>query len=620
MTGTGISSVAKLFTTVRRQFTDFFVLHAVFTALGFVVFTPIVGALGQLIIKFSAKEVLADTDILFFILSPYGMAAMLIFTALLITIIVFEISSMMYLYAAVSHGRPGGMLHALRFTGARSAKIFQFSLLLIVRLVLIVLPFLAVAGMVALLCLTDYDINYYLSAKPPVFWIAGSVIAAIVAAMLYAVITKLLDWSLSLPLVLFKGASPGKSFASSKALVSRKKKQAAATLIWWGFGVVIISLVVSGIVKLLVYSILPHFYHSLALLLPLISIAVVLWSIANFVTTALFGASFSGILSELLVRYDAPISTALFRDIQDAGRPLLTGPRILALAAVATAAAVAIGFALLDNYQAEDDLIIIAHRGAAGKAPENTMAAINLAIEDKADWVEIDVQESSDGHVVVIHDSDFMKLAQTDLKVWDGTLDQIQAIDIGSWFAPEFSSERVPLLSDVLEAAKGRANVVIELKYYGHDERLEQRVVDLVEQMEMVDSTAVMSLKYAAVQKVRALRPDWTVGLLSAKVLGKMNDLDADFLAVNTAMATPYFVRSNQQAGKKVFVWTVNDKLGMFNMMSRGVDGIITDEPALARDVIAERAELSSVQRLLVQAAIMLGKDISRKEYRDNSP
>ena len=151
-----------------------------------------------------------------------------------------------------------------------------------------------------------------------------------------------------------------------------------------------------------------------------------------------------------------------------------------------------VGAWLVNSIKPFDDVTIVAHRGAAGRAPENTRAAVRAALEDKTDWVEIDVQETVDGHVVVVHDSDFMKLAGTDLKVWDGTLEQIQQIDVGSWFGDEFSEERVPTLAQVLRESKGKAKVVIELKYYGHDDKLEQRVIDIVEQEEMVDDTAIM--------------------------------------------------------------------------------------------------------------------------------
>ena len=107
--------------------------------------------------------------------------------------------------------------------------------------------------------------------------------------------------------------------------------------------------------------------------------------------------------------------------------------------------------------------------------------------------------------------------------------------------------------------ARGKAHVVIELKYYGHDQQLEQRVIDIVEQLGMTNDIAIMSLKYEGIQKVRALRPDWRIGLLSATAIGNLASLDVDFLAVATGLATPGFVRRSQEQGKQVFVWTVND-------------------------------------------------------------
>lgn len=620
MDGSNILLVRKTFTMVRKTFSDFILIHTAYTALGFTLFAPLVSALGKLLLKGSSKQILADTDILFFFLSPYGITALLIFSALLITIIIFELSSMMFLYTAKSAEQNIGLIHALGFTTARAVTIFKFSLHFTIRATLIVLPFLAVAGMIGWSSLTRYDINYYLSAKPPIFWIAGAAIFLILLSMIFLLINKLLDWSLAFSLVLFKDVDPDKSFSASRSLVATKKKRTAGIFIYWGLGALLISLIVFGFIELLTYFFLPLFYNSMNLLILVIGVLVVVWFVVNFLATAMFSASFSGILIELLTTYDSPIDAAPYVDVQPIDKPFLTRPRVFALAIIGIVAAVAISFSLLDDIQAADDLIIIAHRGAAGKAPENTLASVKQAIEDKTDWVEIDVQESKDGHIVVVHDSDFMKLAKTDLKVWDGTLAQIQAIDIGSWFSSDFSNERVPLLYDVLKAAKGKANVLIELKYYGHDQQLEQRVIDIVEEMDMVDDTAIMSLKYEGIQKIKKLRPDWTIGLLSAQVLGSMSDIDADFLAVNTAMAKPAFIRTNQEAGKKVFVWTVNDKMTMFRLMSLGVDGIITDEPALARHVIAERANLSSLERLLIHTAVLLGKNLPQKNYRDDSP
>jgi len=278
---------------------------------------------------------------------------------------------------------------------------------------------------------------------------------------------------------------------------------------------------------------------------------------------------------------------------------------LLFIAAVVTAGA--IGAVLLDEISVPDDVMVIAHRGASATAPENTLASIRQAIADGADWVEIDVQETADGEVVVIHDSDFMKLAGVNLRVWEAGMEQIAGIDVGGWFAPEFTEERVPRLADVLSEVKGRSKLIVELKYYGHDQQLEQRVIDLIEAADMQGDTMIMSLEYAGIQKVRVLRPDWKIGLLSARAIGDLTRLDVDFLAVNMAMARSSLIKMAHGAGKELFVWTVNDTLTMSQMMSLGVDGIITDKPLRAREVLEKRADMNSAQRLLLHLAPMLG-------------
>ncbi|MGB5717222.1 MAG: glycerophosphodiester phosphodiesterase, partial [Gammaproteobacteria bacterium] len=365
------------------------------------------------------------------------------------------------------------------------------------------------------------------------------------------------------------------------------------------------------------------FFDSIDWLVPVLGGFVALWMLGNFVATVFIAGSLGYALVGFYQQYAATEARtdlgAMARDQPTRGWRL-SAPLLTLIVAGAVVSAILVGHWLVDGIQIKDRVTVVAHRGAAGKAPENTLASIRAAIADASDWLEIDVQETADGEVIVIHDSDFMNLAGVDLKVWDATLEQLRDIDVGSWFDPRFSAERVPTLVEVLEAARGKAHVVIELKYYGHDQQLEQRVVDIVEQMGMADEVAIMSLKYEGVQKIRALRPDWRIGLLSATAIGDLASLDVDFLAVATGMATPGFVRHSHEQGKQVFVWTVNDAVSLSRMMSLGVDGVITDEPALAREVIEERADLNPAERLLMHTAILFGQPEPRGRYRDESP
>jgi glycerophosphoryl diester phosphodiesterase len=200
--------------------------------------------------------------------------------------------------------------------------------------------------------------------------------------------------------------------------------------------------------------------------------------------------------------------------------------------------------------------------------------------------------------VVVAHDSDFMKLAGVDLKIWDATMADLAEIDIGTWFDSSYSGERTPTLRQALEAVKGRGKVMIELKYYGHDVDLESRVVDIVEEIDMASDVSVMSLKYDGVRKMQAIRPDWRYGVLAATAIGDLAALEADFLAVNTGQASLQLIRRAHKKGKKIYVWTVDDALTMSRMISMGVDGLITNEPALARRVMEARNRLATYERL----------------------
>jgi glycerophosphoryl diester phosphodiesterase len=269
---------------------------------------------------------------------------------------------------------------------------------------------------------------------------------------------------------------------------------------------------------------------------------------------------------------------------------------------------------LIDRLNPEDNTQIIAHRGASADAPENTLAAMELAIHQGADWVEIDVQETAEGEVVVIHDSDLKKVGGSGLRVFQAPLEELQSVDIGSWMDPTFSDQRVPTLQQVLALCKDRINIVIELKYYGLETQLEQSVADIVDTAGMSSQIVVMSLHYAGVQTMKSIRPEWRVGLLSSVAMGDVTRLEVDFLAINANFASRSFIRRAHRQHKKVLVWTVNDPVSMSAMMSKGVDGIITDKPLLASKILRERAELGVHERMMIQLASLMGRKPERPE------
>jgi glycerophosphoryl diester phosphodiesterase len=594
---------------LRPAWRQILTIHLCYTGLGIILFAPLLGVLGQVLLKFSGKPALADMDLLFFALSPTGMVALVLFAAATIVISAFELGSLMAIGVTNVSGKSMGVVAALAFSLSRAKQLFHFAAWLVVKLLFTVAPFLLAGGMVAFFLISDYDINFYLAVQPPEFWGAAIIIGIIVVVMAGFLMRRLVGWSLALPLVLFVGTAPARSFSASLKLTRQSSGIILRALVAWALGTLLLGVMVTAGVHFLAAVLVPLFIDSVTLLAILFGLLTALLSIAAVMTTALASGSLALLLAALAHQLepqfrevDLPSGAQRKFNLTKKTRPWL----VLSLIA-GVGVATFIGFSLLDQIQFTDDAQVIAHRGAAGAAPENTMASIRRAIADGTDWIEIDVQETADGEIVVIHDSDFMKLAGVNVRVWEANLEQLVEIDIGSWFAPEFSSERVPTLADVLAEVKGRSRLIVELKYYGHDQQLEQRVVDLIETAGMQDDTMIMSLAYAGIQKVRSLRPNWKIGLLSARAIGDLTRLDADFLAVNMALARPALVKAAHAAGKELYVWTVNDALSMSQMMSLGVDGIITDEPLLAREVLTARAELNSAQRLLLYVSPLLG-------------
>lgn len=610
----------QLVKVLWKSFGRIFATHLSYIAFGVLLFAPLAGIVGRFLLGLSGQSVLSDLDIAYFFLTPTGMIAFILFAALMITILVFEQASLMAICLAALQSKHVKIISALYFTVKRARNIFLFAFHLVMRVLLITFPFLAVSGAVAWFLITDYDINYYLEAKPPVFLFAATAIGFLLLTMLGVLIRKLLAWSFALPLVLFSNVSCAHAFGRSEELTQGHKQVLFFTLGIWALATAFLSMLVFGIIQFLGSTLVPLFLDSITWLVPVLGGLVTLWTLVNVLLTTVSSGSFATLLITVYIRSGADISTSDFTSLKLHRKKQMTVPLFWFMLIVGTAVAVIVGNTLLDGVQMDEDICIIAHRGAAGKAPENTITSIRQAIKDGTDWIEIDVQESRDGAVVVIHDSDFMKLAGVNMKVGDGTLEQIQKIDVGSWFAPEFSGEHVPTLAEVLEEARGKSHVLIELKYYGHDQQLEQRVVEIVERLDMVDEVAIMSLKYDGIKKLRTLRPDWPVGLLSSKAIGKLSDLDVDFIAINMATAKPGLIRRIHKVGKQVFVWTVNDQVSMSRMISFGVDGLITDEPAMAVDVLQEYSEFTPVERLIIHTAVLLNKPIPKRIYRDQSP
>ncbi len=595
----------------RCNWKQLFLGDLIYKAIAFILLTPLVATLFRMLIATSGGAVLADQDILLFFLAPVGWFCLITVGSLWIGIVAIELATLMAVLVTSSE-QPIHLSEAFRYASANAWRVSQVTARMVAFTLLTAAPFLVIAGVVYFALLSEFDINYYLKEKPPAFLVAVG-IGAVLVVILFAVLLRLFTgWLFALPIVLFEDVSPSKVLRVSRERASGHRGRLAVWILGWFLATLALSALATAAVIQVGCFFVPQVTGSLGVLAIVVGLSLLLWAVVGLVVNLLSMTSFAALHINLYrhLGCGGPIDLSPLAIVERAARQSrfrVTQTRLVIAVMVGILAASAIGGAALRSVRLDDDVVIMAHRGSSKAAPENTIAAVNKAIEDQADWVEIDVQETADGEVVVFHDSDFMKLAGVDLKIWDATVADLKDIDIGSRFAAEFKDERVPTLGQVLDRCKGKIGVNIELKYYGHDQQLEQRVVEIVEAHGMADSIITMSLKIDAVRKMKSIRPDWKAGLLMSVAAGDLAKIDADFLAVNADFVGRSLVRSVHASGKELYVWTVNDATAMSAMIGRGVDGLITDRPAVARNVLQQRSQLSVPERLLLELAENFG-------------
>ena len=596
---------------VRRRWKKLFLTAVLYKVVAFVLLTPLVAILFRTFVAMSGKAVLADQDVLYFFLSPAGGLCLVIVGALSLGIVAFEQIALTGILATPADHRVG-VISALRFATGHAWRVSQVTGRLIVGTLLAAAPFLIIAAAVYFALLTEYDINYYLQEKPTPFRIAvgiGLVLGMLLAALLLRLFS---GWIFALPLVVFEDVRPRMALQRSRERATGKRGRVLGSIVAWWLAMAALSTVTTSAVIALARLLVPPATGSLELLTLTIGGCVLVWALVSVAVNLLSSTTLAALVLRLYreLGSSGTIDAARLPSYDGdrvAGRIQITRLCLLMASVLGVVVAGTVGGIAVQSVRLDDNVEIMAHRGSSAAAPENTLAAVRKAIEENADWVEIDVQETADGEVVVFHDSDFMKLAGVDLKIWDATRADLSDIDIGSHFSPQFNPERVPTLAQVLDECKGKIGVNIELKYYGHDRQLEQRVVDLVETSGMTENVVFMSLKLDAVKKMKSLRPDWTVGLLMSVAAGDLKHVEVDFLAVNAGFVDRSFVQHAHSNNKKVYVWTVNDAVSMSTMIGCGVDGLITDKPGLARSVLQQRAEMSPAERLMLELAEAFG-------------
>lgn len=232
-----------------------------------------------------------------------------------------------------------------------------------------------------------------------------------------------------------------------------------------------------------------------------------------------------------------------------------------------------------------------AHRGASHEAPENTWAAFHLALAQRADFIELDIHQSKDGHLVIMHDETLNRTSNGSGLIKEKTLDELLSLDCGQWFSEKFKGQQMPLLEEVLPwAQKEGLSLNIELKagsrFYPH---IEKKLLSLIVQHHMKERVIVSSFDHHALQLLKSLDEEIKTGILYTAALVDPWDyaqkIKADALHPLYLTVDETLLRGAFSKGLWVNPYTVDDPAVMKQLIKAGVSAIITNEPNVFHQV-----------------------------------
>jgi len=560
---------------------------------------PLSGWLLNRVVARSGSAVVSNFDLAAFVLTPPGVVFVLVTVVASVAFHTAQFAGYTWIAGHAIAGRPLTLWGTVGAVWDRIGVLVELGLRMCARMLLLALPFVVVAVAAWFTLLRGHDVNYYLAERPPE-WRSWVLLAGVLASV-YGVLTlrRFATWIYTMPLVMFERRHAREALGTSETMLRGRLLRTIAPLVAWWVALSVVAYTTYWFGRQATDAALGWAGLDVHLVLPLVAVFLAVSILAAFVYSTLqFGGHQFLITRTYAERDDTTVAVPEIVDEEADRIGRRQGKAVTLMLAGTAVLACGIGGVLYGKLELRDHVEVTAHRGSSLRAPENTLAAFRGALAEGADYVELDVQRTRDGRLAVLHDADLMRVAGVAAKVRESTLEELQRFDVGARHGPASSGERLPALEDVIAMARGRLKLNVELKYNAPDPGLAPAVVQLLRRERFVDDAVVTSLDLDALREVERLAPELETGLIVSAAAGNLARLEVDFVSLNSARARPRLVRRLQAAGKGVHVWTVNDADVMLRMIERGVDNVITDDPARLVRLLQQRETLSTPQKL----------------------
>lgn len=610
LSGKGGTSVVQFWVGMRRltaHWKPLILFEILWKLVTLLVIAPACAGLIQLAIHLAKLKYLTTSNLLQFLRSPWTILLLAVLLLLAALYTLFEIAAVCTCFRQSRFQKVRTTLGRMVRSGLQSVlHFFRGGGPFLVLHLLVLIPlmqFSATSGIFTAMGIPDF-LAYYMTKKE---FLLPIYVAAIILCCLLSV-----RWVFSSVLFTQNQCSYRSARATSVQLVRGRFWQTFFSVLVWNccyFAALLVFLCLITVVVLMVIRATGSndLIMSQAMRILKLLIQIVLWSF-SFFATPICMAHLTALLEKRCVQMPEvvlPEPVPLSRS----AKPFRRSTAVLT-ACCFTVAALGLNLSYVysvftgkANFRLAlfQNPTVMAHRGLSADAPENTLYAFSDAISVGADFIELDVQQTRDGVLVVMHDSNLKRTTGVNKDIWDVDYADIQNLDAGSWFDPAYANARIPTLEETLQFVDKRAKLNIEIKPTKHgSDTLEQDVAELITRYQYTDACYVTSFSYGSLKKVKEANPEIRTGYLMSVAYGQFYSLKyADAFSLNKVFVTSQVVNAAHQQGKQIFAWTVNGMSEVRSLCNLHVDSIITDDPVMVQNVISRDSTGETLRSVL---------------------
>lgn len=603
----------KIKNMIFYNFKSLVIFELIYKVLSTIIFVPLFLSAFSLIVKVTGYSYLTLENFISFLLNPLTIIFLIILFLFITFYALIDISTIIIILDSSYNKKKVKAKDAFILGLERSKRVFSLKNILLPILVVLLLPFLNIGlstGLFGVIKIPEFILDYIYKNR----LLTGIYITLII--LLFIILFK---WFYSLHYFILEGLNFKEARKKSNNLNKKSKIKDFISIILLEFITGIIYFII--VLVLTLFIVLIYKIFGKVSILGNVSITIIwLFILVSFVIFLLLNTpvSYAGI-SALFYKHKQEINEEVKSINIKVSNEKTVNKRFrvfkcISFLLIFSSLSLFTYSVLNGKYNINIEYVrvmdVTAHRGASINYPENTMLSFEKAKEMGADYIELDVGQTKDKKIVVLHDANLKRTTSLDKNIWEVTYDEIKELDAGSFLDPKFKNERIPLLEEVLEFSKeNNIKLNIELKPNGHEENLEKEVVDLINTYDISNNVVVTSQVYSVLENIKKCDENIKTVYVMSLAYGDILKLKyADNFSIESTSITKSLVKKIHNEGKEIYAWTVNTKENMNKMISLNVDNIITDNITLAKNTIYESKTSNIIKEFIKKIESIFNK------------